>query len=255
MSTIAQLWTGTPKPIRDAAEEAAAIRDAQAGDNAATLRLFSAYQPALRAAVRAVTSIPADDARQAATVGFLLAVRAWQPDADGGGRLAGIMRQHIADALAEATGAANGGFSVPDRTLKRYFGILRRAGGCAVAAAELAPSFEMASDTFWAVWAAVKANGSLEEALAHEQETYVSPIGDLPAPRGVADAEDRVLCEAAFRAVTDVERDVCRLAYGFADFDPQPDAEIGARLGGMPRLKVQRTRTRALAKMADALGA
>ncbi|MFG3715835.1 hypothetical protein [Micromonospora sp. NPDC047730] len=254
MSTFAQLWTVHTEPI-PADDEAAVIAAAQTGDEAATLRLFAAYQPALRAAVRHTTRLDRDDARQAATLGFLEAVRAFDPDRHEGGRLAGVLRHHVADALSEASSDALGGFTVPGRTLRRYFGILKRADGDPVEAARIAPEFEMTAETFWAVWAGVTANDSLEEAIAAHGAVCVAPVGDLAEPRGVADAEDRVLAELAFRSVDDFERDVCRLAYGFADFDPQPDAEIGHRLGGFGRLKIQRTRTRALGKMASALGA
>ncbi|MFI7069520.1 hypothetical protein [Micromonospora sediminicola] len=260
MSVFAQLWTASTSPI-PADEEAAVIAAAQTGDEAATLRLFTAYQPALRAAVKNAMiglggRMTRDDAQQAATLGFLEALRVYRPDAETGGRLAAFLRHRLADEMTLAASEMTGGFSVPSRTLRRFFGIMARADRDPVEAARIAPDFEMSTDTFWAIWVAVSAESSLEEAVAvHGDADLAGPIGDLSEPRGVADAEDRVLCDLAFRSVDDFERDVCRLAYGFADFDPQPDAEIGHRLGGFSRLKIQRTRTRALGKMRSALGA
>lgn len=67
------------------------------------------------------------------------------------------------------------------------------------------------------------------------------------------DVEDRLLVEAAFAAVDDLEEEVCRLAYGFSDYDPIPDSEVGYGLG-LSRPKVQRVRASALGKMRDAAG-
>ncbi|RLK22671.1 DNA-directed RNA polymerase specialized sigma subunit [Micromonospora sp. M71_S20] len=260
MSAFAQLWTVTTTPL-DVEEEPAVIAAAQAGDEAATLRLFAAYQPALRAAVKQSMvglggRMTRDDAQQAATLGFLEALRVYRPDAETGGRLAAFLRHRLADEMTLAASDMTGGFSVPSRTLRRFFGIMARADRDPVEAARIAPDFEMSEETFWLIWTAVRAESSLEEAVEiHGDADRAAPVGDASEPRGVADAEDRVLCDLAFRAVDDFERDVCRLAYGFADFDPQPDAEIGHRLGGFSRLKVQRTRTRALGKMRSALGA
>lgn len=255
MYAFNQLWTVQTSPIA-AEEEAGVIAAAQAGDEAATLRLFAAYQPALRAAVRRAGTLDRDDARQAATEGFLLALKAFRVEEHEGGRLAGILRHYLTDALTSAASEATLGFSIKSRTLKRFFGILARADRDPVEAARIAPEFEMSEATFWETWVAVSSTSSLDEAIEiHGSADAARPVGHAAEPRGVADAEDRVLCEVAFRAVNDFERDVCALAYGFADFDPQPDAEIGHRLGGFSRLKIQRTRTKALGKMAAALGA
>ncbi|TDC35707.1 hypothetical protein [Micromonospora sp. KC213] len=256
MSAFTQLWTVRTSPI-PADEEAGVIAAAQTGDEAATLRLFAAYQPALRAAVRTANGrIPLDDARQAASLGFLEAVQAFDPAQHAGGRLAGILREHVRNALMGALAETIGGFAVPARSLSRYFGILRQADGDPVVAALLAPAYAMAEETFWAIWAGLTANNSLDEAIAAHGAEYVSPIGDLAEDRGVADAEDRVLVDLAFSAVTDFERDVCRLKYGFTDVshgDELSDDAVGYHLG-VSRLKALRTRKRALASMASALG-
>ncbi|MEU4568638.1 hypothetical protein [Micromonospora sp. NPDC023956] len=256
MSAFTNIWDVKAVSIEDAAEEAALIGAAQAGDEAATMRLFAAYVAAIRSAVsRYSTSLPVEDARQAAFLGFLEVIRTH--DAERSERLAGKLRVRVHDALSEAASAASGGFTVPARTLRRFFGILSRAEGDIVQAAALAPSFEMSEDTFWDVLAAVKADESLDlEVEMNGGADAVSIADEIAAPREIVDAEDRVLVELAFRAVDDFERQVCRMAYGFTDYDNEvPDAEIGHRLGGFGRLKIQRARTRALGKMREALGA
>ncbi|MDG4792730.1 hypothetical protein [Micromonospora sp. WMMD1082] len=251
MSAFAQLWDTPAEPIALDAVEAELIAAAAAGNSAAQLRLFVAYVPVLRRVLAPyVRVLPLDDARQAAWLGLVAACRAFDPARST--RLASILREHTAEALSEAAQEAGAGFTVPSRTVARFFGILAAADGDPAQAAALAPAHSMTPETFWAVHAAVTASTSLDDAIEAHGDGGLSPI---IAPREIADTEDRILCDLALRSVDDFARDVVALAYGFSDFDPQPDAEIGHRLGGYSRLKIQRTRTRALATMRRALGA
>lgn len=255
MSSFDSLWTAPAAPIEDPATETELIDAAKDGDDEAFLRLFAAYIPALNRAVRQFSSaLPQDDARQAATLGLMQAVQAFDPERSN--RLASILRSYVADALASAASDATGGFAVPTRTLKRFFSILSRAGGDVREALRLAPNFEMTEETFRAVHAAVSATASLEVELGEGGDRVDASISalDVLSPTEIVDAEDRVLCRLAFSAVNKTEAAVCRLAYGFADYDPQPDGEIGFRLG-FSRLKALRTRQRALGKMRCVVGA
>jgi DNA-directed RNA polymerase specialized sigma subunit len=206
---------------------------------------------------RALTSAPQiadlEDVRSQAIVGLLEAIRAF--DGDTQTRLAAIAPQYIVDAVAQAASPV-AAFSVPKRTLTRFFGILRAADGNVYDAARLAPEYEMKTETFLAVLSAVRDVDSYD-ALTEAREEDGGQSGDVatsPIWDGrQADAEDRVLVEAAFRSVDTLEKDVTRLAYGFTEYDPVPDAEIGARLG-LSRQKTQRTRSSALGKMREALG-
>ncbi|BCJ41702.1 hypothetical protein GCM10010168_53000 [Actinoplanes ianthinogenes] len=245
MSMYAQIWDTPAIKIEDAAEETAAIKEAQTGDEGAILRLFAAYVPALKAAMGTYTAVlPIDDARQAAFVGFMNAIR--EHEAARSERLAGAIRQHVHEALSGAVANGNGGLTVPSRTLKRAFGILKKANGDVAEGARIAPLHEMTEETFLAVIAAVRADESLDfEIEIHGDASFFDAT---TTPHEVTDVEDRILVEAAFRAVDGLEAEVCRLAYGFAEFNPIPDAEIGHRLG-YSRLSVLRTRSRALDKM------
>lgn len=253
MSAYAALWTVSAESIADPAEEAALIEAAKAGDERATLRLFAAYVAAVRGIVAQYAStLGLEDARQAALLGFLEVVAAHDPARSP--RLAGQIRVRLHDALTEAASSSAGGFTVPARTLRRFFGILARADGDVEEAAKLAPAYEMSGDTFYAVLAAVKADESLDLEIETNGDESVSVLDEIAAPREIVDAEDRILCDLAFRAVTPRENNVISLAYGFADYDPQPDAVIGDRLG-FSRLKALRIRQAGLTKMRAALGA
>lgn len=202
MSIFDAIWTVKTSRI-PAGEESAVIEAAQAGDETATLRLLTAYMPALRAAVSRYESLSIDDARQAAIIGFMEAVHAFRRGANEADLLAGILRQYLHDALTSATSDATGGFSVPTRTMKRYFGILARANGDHFEAAKLAPDYEMTEDTWWSVYTAIGAEDSLEGALEAKGSDSMSPVSsEVAGPREIADAEDRVLCDLAFRSVS-----------------------------------------------------
>lgn len=255
------IWTAQAAPITNATDERATLERAQAGDETATMDLFRAYLPALSAVVRDFRPMFAeeDELRSVVFVGFLEAVHAWNPEGVYD-RLAGIVRQHATDAASREAGQAVMS-RIPERTLKRFLGILRRADGDPTKGAELAPTFDMASTTFTNIYVQFKAANAPafvnedggSEAAADTDAHAVAPWDT--GSDAYADAEDKLLAEKAFAAVDDLEAQVCALAYGFADYDPQPDAEIAHRLGLSSRLKALRTRNAALAKMRDALGA
>ncbi|GAA2230476.1 hypothetical protein N1031_07085 [Herbiconiux moechotypicola] len=240
-------------------DERVAIAKAKLGDDSATIELVYAYAAALRNAVAqyrhaggadASDSYSSEDLRSAAVTGLIEAIQAFDPEHHE--RLAAVVSGYVHDSIStNVLGPV--AFAVPARSLKRFYGILRAAEGNVFEAAKLAPEFEMRTETFAAILAAVRDVSSYDslttsgvDDLAPEPAAY--PIWES----GTADAEDRVLVEAAFAAVDTLEADVCRLAYGFTDYEPVPDAEIGHRLG-LSRQKTQRTRTSALTKMREAL--
>ncbi|GAA2844010.1 hypothetical protein Acy02nite_68710 [Actinoplanes cyaneus] len=244
MSAFDAIWSGSARHIETADDEVALIERAKAGDEPAILRLAESYVSHMRKAITRYTRVlPLDDARQAAFVGFLEAIRA--VDLAKTDRLVSIVRPYLINALDAASSEAREGFSVPTRTLERFYNILAQADGDPAAAAKLAPRYEMRESTFWDVYAAVTANESLESALDAQGDAALHAV---TSPAEIVDAEDRVLVDLAFAAVNELEREVCRLYYGFTEYDTVPDAEIGHRLG-FSRLKVQRTRQRALTDM------
>lgn len=264
MLTYETLWTASHVGI-PAAEEAEVIRAAQLGDQDATLRLLLAYRPAMLAGIREyspevrpvarLTAADVEDFRSAAVMGVLDAIQNY--DSTQNPSLAGIVRQYIGDSVAREAGFS-ASFSVPERTLKRFYGIARRADYDREAGAALAPEFEMRSETFLAIWSSVWVESTdtpNEEGDEEDGPRDPAALWTSAADQFI-DAEDAILVDLAFRAVDETESAVCEMAYGFGEnFDPVPDAEIAVRLSLSNRLKALRTRTRALDKMRTALGA
>lgn len=254
-------------PQLDAADEPGVIAAAVAGDEGATAALLRAYAKAIRNAVSGYRNAgganghggglssadaQAEDLRAAALLGFVEALRAFDPGKHA--RLAAVLPQHLRAELSAALGVPFG-LSVPKGTLKRFFSIMAEAGGDVVAAAELAPRRSMTAETFRSILDAVRAGGSLDGS---DDEDGTAP--DVAAdrlewsdPEAVTES-DAALVRMAFAAVDDEEGRVCRISYGFEDYDPQPDAEVAHRMG-LTRSKVQRVRNRALGRMREALTA
>lgn len=253
--------------IDSAEEERKTLDDAKAGEEAATIRLLLAYAPALRNGVkwftRAMGYQPAnpDDleaVRSAAVMGLIVAIHERDPKKCD--RLAGLAADKIIESVAEHAMSLCAMY-VPQRTLTRFFSILRKANGNVYEAAALAPSFSMSKEAFFAVLSALRnvdsyeglsEGGERDPEGGHGGEVAADSLFEIRS-RFESEVEDRILAEAALDAVDDLEEDVCRLAYGFSDYDPVPDAEIGARLG-LSRPKTQRVRAGALVKMRSALG-
>lgn len=245
-------------------EERAAILAAKGGDSDALVAILYAYSYALSNAVAQFrhaggasagqSSSTSEEMHSAALFGVMEAIHKFDPAKHH--RLAAVVNGELLDSLSTSI-VGPVAITVPARSLKRFYHILRTAKGDVVAASALAPQHEMKVETFLNILAAVRTvepdlNGTEDDA----DETFsrleaAKPIWTVRD--GHADAEDRILVESAFRAVDDLEEDVCRLAYGFADFDPVSDAEIGHRLG-LSRPKTQRVRAGALVKMRSALG-
>lgn len=248
-------------PLQEA-DERAAIADALAGDSDAVIRLMYAYAPALRNAVSTFTyaggayaaSQPADheDLRSSVTVGFMEALRAFDPEKHT--RLAAVINGPLREALANDL-TSPVAFTVPYRTLSRFYAILRKADGNTFEAVKIAREHHMSPETFLSVLSAVRNVESYDGPTSTEDDGSGALGKDaaLPLWDNSAAEEDAVLVAAAFLAVDDVEEKVCRLAYGFETYgDPVADIEIGHRLG-MTRPTVQRRRSSALTKMRAAL--
>lgn len=261
-SVIADIFDRRAERRLEVEEERMLLAAAQLGDEDAKISLLYAYATALRNGVASYTramsaageSGDLEDVRQSAVMGALEAIQAF--DASKHVRLAAIVSKYVANAVSAHSQEASG-FSIPERTMKRFFGILRLADGNVFEAARLAPEHEMTQETFLAVLSAVRNVDGLE-ALTDGGDDATGGFGreiQVFALNGdaVADAEDAVLVEAAFAAVDDLERSVCRLSYGFDDYRALPDIEVAERLG-LSRPKTQRVRAGALGKMRQALG-
>lgn len=248
--------------FESAEAEREAIAAAKLGDEAATIAIMYAYAPAMRngmAHFRYAGGVWSEgfradhltqELRSLAVHGLIEAIHAFNPEVHH--RLASIAAKRIIQEMAELVGPV--AFTVPTRTLTRFYSILRKADGDPVKAAAIATKHSMTVETFMDVLSAVRTT-NLELASDEEDDSAMLARWEAARPvwsRTEDAAEDALLVEAAFDAVDDLEEEVCRLSYGFSDYDPVPDAEIGHRLG-FSRAKAQRTRSSALGKMRDAL--
>lgn len=249
-AVLSEIFDRRAEARLDAVDEAAALSRAKAGDEEATVSLLLAYAPALRSAVsRYRNSLDTEEARAVVLAAFVEVIDR-VPEGD---RVAGFVSPMLTKALDEAAGHSVG-FAVPTRTLQRFYGILREAGGDTTAAAVLAPQRSMTLGTFLSVLQAVRSVDALDGWGLPDDER--ADLIDEARPMWDEDTEteDRILVEAAFAAVDDDEARACRVAYAFEDPEPQPDAVVAERLG-VSRPKAQRIRARGLGKMRSALGA
>jgi len=275
---ISTLFARSEKVVLPVEVEAQAIREAQAGSEEAQVLLLETYGPALRSAVSTfVRRLPQEEQAQAREDAQMEAVAAFlgmlaDHDPEKSPRLAGRVSQVLAEALGEAA-TPDAALTIPARTLKRFYGILRKADGDLEAARALAPSLGMSVHVFDEILSVVRYSESL---TAHEGEdgsgdtlsrgaaTSIWNDGEEP----FAEVEDAILFEIAFRAVNDDERTVIRYAYGFETGDALSDAAVvhamsehalgEERVSGgetvISRPAVQRRRASGLAKMREAFG-
>lgn len=245
------LSTITVRPLRKGDRQTTTLL-AQHGDRDAYEALLADFVPNLLGLSRAFADrLGREEAESAALLGFVEAVNAYEPssDPDGVGVVA-ILSGYVREALASAAGVTMP-FSVPERTAKRFWGILRAAEGDPVKAAQIAPDFDMASDTFRSIFVLMRGTSSLEAWVEAERHGGDSFYGWTVESSTVEDEFD---VERAFRSVDTMERDVVRAAYGFTEYRPMSDEEIASEGWAGSRSRVQRTRTRALEKMRKALG-
>ena len=267
-TVLSQIFDRSAEARLSLDEERAAIAAAKDGDESATVALLYAYAPTLRSAAARHRETLGEDARQVAVVGLLEAVRAFDFEKTYD-RLAAIVWEYVTDALLGAAGSTLA-VPVPPRTLKRFFGVLRRANGDVAAAALIAPDHDLSREAFYAILGAVRV-----ESLEVGQDEDRGDRGPTPEPEYVPlwdnataiEVEDRLLVEAAFDAVDPEEEEVCRYAYGFVSGEALSDAgvvhavsvrDLGADAVAegqtiLSRATVQRSRVSALGKMREAL--
>lgn len=240
-----------------------AIWRAQQGDEDAVVALCLAYAPALRnAASKHTARLGADEARQTAVTGLMEAIYAFDLD-EYEGQLAGIVVQYVSAALRDNSTDA---VAVPEWQRRRFFGILKRAGGDVDKAAEMAPLYEMRVETFHALRVALCAD-RLSELPAYVADS-ATPIWGKDQPSAFDDFEAYTLAHTALGAVEGLERKVVRYAYAFENGEPMSDGEVAEAINRdtlgeqrtaagesvLSRKKAQRTRVSALALMGERLG-
>jgi len=146
-------------------------------------------------------------------------------------RLSQVLPGRLRDVALEMTTA----LTIPRGTLSLWFKIWRAGNHDFTTAEQLAPTLGMATTTFSAI----------SHALAYAGSEWVT----IPytAGRPTADAETHRLAYLALAALSEAEREVIELYYGFRG-DHKTDQEV-ANIVLAPRVTVSKRRTRALEKM------
>lgn len=145
------------------------------------------------------------------------------------------LSQVLPSALAQKAAEMATALTVPAGVLSRWFRIWRAANQDYQVAERLAPSMGMTTDSFKAI----------QHALAFADYE----LDDTPYTPGrpVADTATYDLAHRGLALLSDAEREVVELAYGFRG-EPKPDSEV-ADIVLRPRNTVKFQRTRALDKM------
>jgi DNA-directed RNA polymerase specialized sigma subunit len=271
MSTI--IADATPAAI-SAEEEATLVYAAQTGDEEAVTALMRQYAPALRNAIaRASETLDEEDAEQEAALAFLTLLQAHDPAT---GRLAGRVKEYLADGMGEAAAKSNG-WTIPARTTKRFFSILKAADGDVAAGERLASEMDMAPATFVLLASLLRETGSIEALTERaEADGSVGADGGVIVGGGSSDpfldVDDALLVQGLLALLDERETPIIRFSYGFDDLPLAEDEDakeglaktrqegyavandgVVARHLGMARSTVARVRAQALATMRDAL--
>jgi hypothetical protein len=269
-SISAIVATATVEPI-SAEEEARLVVLAQVGDEEAMTALMRQYAPAIRGTLaRFGETLDAEDAEQEAALAFLTLVHAHDPAT---GRLAGRVKEYLAEGLHEAAAKSNG-WTIPARTTKRFFSILKAADGDVAQGERLASEMDMAPTTFVLLATLLRDTGSIEALTERaEAEGSVGADGGVIVGGGVVDpfvaVEDSLLVEGLLSLLDERETAIIRFSYGFDALEAEDPKEglaktreegyavandgVVARHLGLGRSTVARVRAKALATMREAL--
>lgn len=261
---IADIFDRGAEHRLDQETEREQIARAQWGDQDATIALLYAYAPVLRSlASRHAARLGVEEARSVAVSGLVEAIFAFDL-ARFDGRLAGIAHDYVANALHSTATTA---VAIPERIVKRYLGIMRRADNDYARALDLIAGGDvhMSRSVFLAVREALSANYLTEEEA---RAATASPVWAPAGSDAFTDSDDRGLARAALAACSPVQRDVAVYAYGFATGDPMSDGEVAEAISVrdlgqdavdqgqsvLSRAGVQRHRTKGVGVMREALG-
>jgi RNA polymerase sigma factor (sigma-70 family) len=212
------------------------VEDARRGDQRAAEAIVEAVRPTVQAIAGAYCSGDhLEDATAEGLAAVWAAVVTYHPGYPVDFET--VARQAAARAILDYLATTGSGPTVSPRTARRYYALLRAAGGDLHAAAKLAasPGSDITPATLWAVHAAL---------------TGTEPMRDEPA-RPVAEDDQPGYGAAVaklFAVLTDEERCVVSMAHGLGDLAPMSDRRI-AEVLGTSRRHVQRVRSTALDKL------
>jgi RNA polymerase sigma factor (sigma-70 family) len=227
--------------------------EAQKGDKDAVHTLMRRVKPLIRKAVNHVigsgstVKVHKEDLYQE---GYLTLWRVLPKYDRSKGRFDTFIYRSVRGDVARAAGYLYRGFHLPHDYLARYRKAMNAADGDPNVARQLAVEQGlMTADTFDAMDAAVRRTWSTERD--NSEGTYTVDVVDQYAhvEQTVVDKATRQTVHAAMAQLSEKERRVLELTFGF-DGEALSDREAGNLLG-ITRQAVQRTRTKAQARLAD----
>lgn len=258
LDTLFNSYVEVPKLTEE--QEHEAITGALAGESEPTTLLLAAYAPALKAAIKkAPWTADKEELQSAVLMGFMVALNAFDPDKHR--RLAATLKDSV---LAEVSGISDSasGFTIPQRTLSRFFHILRAANGNVYDALAIVSDHSMTTETFLTIYAALRDVSSIDERLDAGDIDGAWKLIDGPLQAsGEINEGDLELIKMIFEERDDEhdlnrrELEVVTTTYGFNDYSSQTktDDEV-AEIRGLTRSTTKRVRTSALNKCRGRLG-
>lgn len=214
-------------------------------DESAKAELMREVRPLVRNAVYRITgsgsTLSKEDLYQQGFVGVLEALPKYDPSK---GSFTTFIYRPVQEAMTHSAGDYYHGLSVPKSSLDRYRQA-RAATSSLSEAREYARGLGMTGETFDATHAAITGVWHTSRLTADGDEGALDiPDASVNFPDWVV---NRQAVTAALGCLTNQEREVVELSYGFYDA-PKTDGEV-AKAVGLPRSTVQHTRKRAVKRL------
>lgn len=239
-NVVTKVLTRGDEVVIPAGAEPDLIASARANNVDALVALIRGYGPAIRKAAKMVPHL--DDEEVASAV--LEAVAEALADAEAS------LAPHLPRALREAFTEASRGsqaYSIPARTLSRYFSILRKAEGDPGKALSICAEHHMTRETFMAVTEALV---TAEPVLAPDGEV----LWHVTTPEPLEDEATSELLAACWQAVDSDEELILQSLYGFLSYGAPRTPEETSYYTGIPKRDVVKLKRTGLTAMREALG-
>lgn len=203
------------------------------GDNVAAETLLKQYLPALKAAQRKAIALDKSEAESATQAAFIEAI--WRFDEAKHTRLAGAIKSALLQEVDHETKTKQA-FTVPARSLSRYWKILREADNDPSLAADIAEQFGMMRST----WLSINDNVTstyLPESEGDTDPVYHSlyPERDQPSDFQMATLQRVFERLGDDNDLTDLEMQTLLVHYGVTGINGDKDYEQTAYELGIPK--------------------
>ena len=242
------------------------IARVRAGDSEAFTQLEEQYGPLMRRLAMTYRD-RLDEADMWQEMRLALVEAARDHDTERNPTLAGYFPEIARLRLGNAASAQSSAWNIPPTTVKRYLAIRKRADEIGADPRDLLAEFKMSASTYAQIEALMRteslsAPADDDEAEREITSTLAAVIVTAGEPVDVLDRLERKMLSDRARASLsdDMQKRVITLAYGFEDveydgawIEPTVPDGVLAEVVGASRSRIQRTRTKALNVMREAL--